>query len=292
MSKSFEKYQNRRLRSSYASVVISVALVLFLLGLLGLLIIKTKSVSDHFKEQVAITVFLNDNAKEKAINNLQAEIEKEDYVKSVEFISKETAAKLYSADIGEDFIAYLGENPLKNAIDIYIKSEFVTPEQMTDIERKLSENKIVFEVSYDKPLIELLTNNIKRISFWVLAFSIVFALIAVVLINSAIRLSVYSKRFTIKTMQMVGATKGFIRKPFIWSGIKLGFLGSLVAIIGILGVIYYLDQNIPEIQLLEDKIVLAMLFGALIFIGVMITFMSTYIATQRFLNLRTEELYY
>jgi len=292
MSKSFEKYQNRRLRSSYASVVISVALVLFLLGMLGLLIVKTKTVSDHFKEQVAITVFLNDSAKEKTIKNLQSEIEKEDYVKSVHFISKEEAAEQYSADIGEDFIAYLGVNPLKNAIDIYIKSEFVTPEKMTEIELGLSKNKAVFEVSYDKPLIELLTKNIQRIGFWVLVFSAVFTLIAVVLINSAIRLSVYSKRFTIKTMQMVGATKGFIRKPFIWNGVKLGILGSLVSIVGILGVIYYLDKNIPEMQLMEDKILLAILFGTLILCGVVITFFSTYFATQRFLNLRTEELYY
>jgi len=292
MSKSFEKYQNRRLRSSYASVVISVALVLFLLGMLGLLIVKTKTVSDHFKEQVAITVFFNDSAKEKTIKNLQSDIEKEDYVKSVHFISKEEAAEQYSADIGEDFIAYLGENPLKNAIDIYIKSEFVTPEKMTEIENELSKNKAVFEVSYDKPLIELLTKNIQRIGFWVLVFSAVFTLIAVVLINSAIRLSVYSKRFTIKTMQMVGATKGFIRKPFLWNGVKLGILGSLVSIVGILGVIYYLDKNIPEMQLMEDKILLAILFGTLILCGVVITFFSTYFATQRFLNLRTEELYY
>lgn len=292
MSKSFEKYQNRRLRSSYASVVISVALVLFLLGMLGLLIVKTKTVSDHFKEQVAITVFLNDSAKEKSIQQLQSEIEKEEFVKSVKFISKEEAAKQFSEDIGEDFIEYLGSNPLKNAIDIYIKSDFVTPEKMTEIETDLAKNKIVFEVSYDKPLIELLTKNIQRISFWVLLFSSVFMLIAVVLINSAIRLSVYSKRFTIKTMQMVGATKGFIRKPFIWKGVKLGILGSILAIIGILALIMYLDKNVPEIQLLSDKILLATLFGAILLIGIIITFVSTYMATQRFLNLRTEELYY
>lgn len=292
MSKSFEKYQNRRLRSSYASVVISVALVLFLLGMLGLLIVKTKTVSDHFKEQVAITVFFKDNAKEKAVKELQTSLEKEEYIKKIEYVSKEDAAKQYSQDIGEDFIEYLGSNPLKNAIDIYVKSEFVTPEKMVEIEKELSKNKIIFEISYDKPLIELLTKNIQRIGFWVLLFSAIFMLIAVVLINSAIRLSVYSKRFTIKTMQMVGATKGFIRKPFIWKGIKLGVFGALVAICGILGVVLYLSKNIPEVQLLEDKGLLAILFTSIILIGIVITFISTYFATQRFLNLRTEELYY
>lgn len=292
MSKSFEKYQNRRLRSSYISVVVSVGLVLFLLGLLGLMIVKTKTISDHFKEQVAVTVFLNDNVKQNEIEKMRLAYEKEEYVKSVVFISKEFAAEQYSEDIGEDFIEYLGANPLKNAIDIYIKSDFVTPEKMNEIESGLGKNKNVFEVSYDKPLIDLLTKNIQRISFWVLLFSGVFTLIAVVLINSAIRLSVYSKRFTIKTMQMVGATKGFIRKPFIWKGVQLGIIGAFVAILGIVGVIYYLNQNIPEIQLLDDKKLLGILFLVIVLIGMVITFLSTYFATQRFLNLRTEELYY
>ena len=292
MSKSFEKYQNRRLRSSYLSVIVSVGLVLFLLGLLGLMIVKTKTISDHFKEQVAMTVFLNDDVKQKDIEKMRTSYEKEEYVKSVVYISKEFAAEQYSKDIGEDFIEYLGANPLKNAIDIYIKSDFVTPEKMNEIEVGLIKNKNVFEVSYDKPLIDLLTKNIQRISFWVLIFSGVFTLIAVVLINSAIRLSVYSKRFTIKTMQMVGATKGFIRRPFIWKGVQLGIIGSFVAILGIITVIYYLNKNIPEIQLLADKQLLVMLFGVVMLIGIVITFLSTYFATQRFLNLRTEELYY
>ena len=292
MSKSFEKYQNRRLRSSYLSVIVSVGLVLFLLGLLGLMIVKTKTISDHFKEQVAMTVFLNDDVKQKDIEKMRTSYEKEEYVKSVVYISKEFAAEQYSKDIGEDFIEYLGANPLKNAIDIYIKSDFVTPEKMNEIEVGLIKSKNVFEVSYDKPLIDLLTKNIQRISFWVLIFSGVFTLIAVVLINSAIRLSVYSKRFTIKTMQMVGATKGFIRRPFIWKGVQLGIIGSFVAILGIITVIYYLNKNIPEIQLLADKQLLVMLFGVVMLIGIVITFLSTYFATQRFLNLRTEELYY
>lgn len=292
MSKSFEKYQKRRLRSSYFSVVVSIALVLFLLGLLGLLVLKTQSISNHFKEQVAITVFLNDNVKEKEIKTLQTRLDTMNYVKSISYISKKQAAEQYSKDIGENFIEYLGENPLKNGLNIYIKSEYVTPEKMTEIDAELSKNKHVFEVSYDKPLIDLLTKNIQRITLWVLIFSGLFMLIAVVLINSAIRLSVYSKRFTIKTMQMVGATKGFIRKPFLWKGIQLGILGSLVAILGISGVIYYIYKYIPEINILSDKPLLGLLFGAILLIGILITLVSTFFATKRFLNLRTEDLYY
>ena len=292
MSKSFDKYQKRRLRSSYLSVVVSVALVLFLLGLLGLLVLKTKTISDHFKEQVAITIFLNDEVEDEDIVMLQTVLENQEYAKSVEFISKEEAAKIFSAEIGEDFISYLGGNPLKNALNVYVKSDFVTPEKMSEIEKELSENSSVFEVSYDKPLIDLLTKNIQRISFWVLIFSGFFTLIAVVLINSAIRLSVYSKRFTIKTMQMVGATKGFIRKPFIWKGVQLGIIGSLVAILGVGVVMYYINKNLPELLLLEDKPLLGILFGSILMVGIVITLLSTFFATRRFLNLKTEELYY
>lgn len=292
MSKSFEKYQKRRLRSSYISVIVSIALVLFLLGMLGLVLLKTQNIAKHFKEQVAITVFLNDYVEEEDIITLKTIIEGQEYTKEVVYVSKEEAANEFSEEIGEDFIAYLGKNPLKDGLHIYVKSDFVTPGKMTLIANELSENDSVFEVSYDKPLIELLTENIQRFSFWMLIFSGLFTLIAVVLINSAIRLSVYSKRFTIKTMQMVGATKGFIRRPFIWRGIQLGVLGAMVAILGIIGLLIYINGNIPELQLLKDKVQLAIVFGAVLSIGIFITFLSTYFATRRFLNLRTEDLYY
>ena len=292
MNNSFDKYQKRRLRSSYLSVIVSIALVLFLVGLLGLIVLKTNSITKHFKEKVAITVFLNDNAKDKDVETLQAELRKEDYAKTVTYISKDEAAKIYSADIGENFLEFLGENPLKNAIDISLKSEFVTPEIMADIEKELVLRNIVSEVTYDKPLIELLSKNINRLSFWMLVFSALFTLIAVVLINGSIRLSVYSKRFTIKTMQMVGATKSFIRVPFILQSVKLGIAGALVSIAGLVAFISYLNKNIPELELFSDVNILGIVFAGIIGLGILITWLSTYFATQRFLNLRSDELYY
>lgn len=280
------------MRSSYLSVIVSIALVLFLVGILGVIVLKTNSITKHFKEKVAITVFLNDNAKNKDVETLQAELRKKEYAKKVTYISKDEAAKIYSADIGEDFLEFLGENPLKNAIDISLKSEFVTPEIMAEIEKELVIRSIVAEVTYDKPLIELLSKNINRLSFWMLIFSALFALIAVVLINSSIRLSVYSKRFTIKTMQMVGATKSFIRRPFIWQSIKLGVIGALVSIVSLLILISYLNKNIPELELFSDVNMLGIVFVAIIGLGILITWLSTFFATQRFLNLRTDELYY
>lgn len=239
-----------------------------------------------------MTVFLKDNAKNKDVEILKAELKKTNYTKSVTYISKDDAAKKYSEDIGENFLEFVGENPLKNAIDISLKSEFVIPEEMAKIESNLIIRSIVEEVVYDKPLVELLFKNITRLSMWILIFSCVFTLIAVVLINSSIRLSVYSKRFTIKTMQMVGATKRFIRVPFIWRSVQLGIIGALVANVGLIIFITYVNKMVPEIELLTDYKILGILFGSVLLLGVLITWLSTFFATQRFLNLRTDELYY
>ncbi|MAO08544.1 MAG: cell division protein FtsX [Alteromonas sp.] len=292
MSSSFEKYQKRRLISSYFSVVISISLVLFLLGLLGLLVLNTKKVADHFKEKIALTVYLKDTAKQVEIDQLQQSLALAEYTKTATFVSKEQAAEEHSATIGENFMEFLGYNPLQNSIDVYMFADFVSPSKLEEIQTELMIKDFVDEVLYDKPLIVLLNDNIKKISFWVLIVSGIFLFIAVLLINSSIRLSVYAKRFTIKTMQMVGATKGFIRRPFIWKSMKLGIIGSLVAVLGIAAVLFYLDRYFPQMQFLEDKVLLGGLFVFIVLMGLIITWLSTFFATQRFLNLRTDELYY
>jgi len=270
MSKSFERYQKRKLISSYFSVVLSIGLVLFLLGVLGLLVLNTKKLADHFKEQIKISVFLKDSAKEVEVDQLQKSLVMADYTKSAVYVSKEDAAELHSTEIGENFLDFLGYNPLKNSIDVSLKADFVSTEQVEEIATELAKKDYVEEVSYDKPLIALLTENVKRISFWILIASAVFTLIAVLLINSSIRLSIYSKRFIIKTMQMVGATKRFIRRPFIWTNIKLGMLGSLLALIALGTVLYYVNMNFPELNLLQDFTILGILFVGVFVLGVLI----------------------
>jgi len=215
-----------------------------------------------------------------------------EYTKTTKFISKDEAAEEHSKDIGENFMDFLGYNPLQNSIDVYLKADFVDPAKIEEINASIVKKNFVDEVIYDKPLISLLNDNIKRISFWVLLISGLFTFIAVLLINSSIRLSVYSKRFIIKTMQMVGATKKFIRRPFVWRSVRLGMFGAIVALIGVGIVLYYLNQTFPELALLDDQILLAILFLSVFGIGVLITWISTFFATQRFLNLRTDELYY
>ena len=292
MSEYIEQYQKRRLISSYFSVVLSIGLVLFLLGVLGLLVINTQKLGNHFKEQITLSVYLKDNAKTAEIEQLQKSLAFAEYTKATTYISKEEAAEQYSEDIGENFIEFLGYNPLKNAVDVNLKADFVSPTQIAEIAEDIASKTYVDEVSYDKPLIALLNDNVRRIGLWILIASGVFTLISVLLINSSIRLSIYSKRFIIKTMQMVGATKTFIRRPFIWTNIKLGMLGAFLALIALGVVLYYVDQNFPELALTQDLLVLVVLFLGIFGLGVIISWASTHFATQRFLNLRTDDLYY
>ena len=292
MANSFENYQRRKLISSYFSVVLSIALVLFLLGILGLLVLNTKKMADRSKEQITISIFLKENTKEIEIEQLQKTLAMSEYTKSSTYVSKEEAAKQHSEEIGEDFVDYLGYNPLKNSIDVKLNADFVTAEKVEEIAATLSEKGFVDEVSYDKVLVSMVAKSVETIGFWILVASAIFTFIAVLLINSSIRLSIYSKRFIIKTMQMVGATKTFIRKPFILQNIKLGMIGAAIALLAISGVVYYVNTNFQDLGLFDEPYILVILFVSVFLLGILISFISTYFATQRFLNLRTDELYY
>ena len=292
MSSSFDQFQKRKLISSYFSVVISIALVLFLLGCLGLLVLNAKTISDNFKEQVVVSIYLNESAKEVEVKQLEKSLAMAEYTKSSVYVSKEEAAELMKAEYGEDFLDVVGQNPLQNSIDVHLKADFVTNETLSKITEEISQKDFVQEVRYDSDLVEIMNNNVKKITFWVLIISALFTLIAVLLINSSIRLSVYSKRFIIKTMQMVGATKSFIRKPFILKSVQLGIIGAIVALIGLAIVLYNINQTFPELELLRKPIILILLFLGVFILGILITWISTFIATQRFLNLKTDHLYY
>nr|WP_321221784.1 permease-like cell division protein FtsX [uncultured Psychroserpens sp.] len=292
MASSFDQYQKRKLISSYFSVVISIALVLFLLGCLGLLVLNAKKLADHFREQVVVTIYLSDSAKEVEVNQLKKSLAMADYTKEAKYVSKEEAAQVVKSDIGEDFMEFLGTNPLQNSIDVYLNADYVTNETLDGITAELSNKAFVEDIKYDNDLVEIMNENVKKITLWVLILSAIFTLIAVLLINSSIRLAVYSKRFIIKTMQMVGATKRFIRKPFVAKSIQLGVIGAIVALLGMGVVLYYLNDNFPELELLQNPLLIGVLFGGIFILGILITWISTFIATQRFLNLKTDQLYY
>lgn len=291
MSK-LDQYQQNRLRSSYLYVVLSIALVLFVLGLLGILVLQSNVLAKHFKEQVSMNIFLNDDISKAEIQKFQKKLTEKVYVKTIHYISKDSAAQMMEQELGEDFLQFLGTNPLKQTLEMHLKSEYVTLDSVAKIRKDIGSNPYIYEISYDEIHIDKLDRNIEKITLWVLVLSGILTMIAVLLINSTIRLSIYSKRFTIKTMQMVGATKNFIRKPFIITGIKLGIAGSVLAIIALYVLAIYFEKQIPDVKITQQYDILAIVFGGILILGIVITGISTYFATRRFLNLRTEELYY
>ncbi|TDE54908.1 cell division protein FtsX [Flavobacterium sp. GT3P67] len=291
MSSNFDKFQKRRLISSYFSVVLSVFLVLFLLGVLGLFIINSKKLADDFKENIAMTVFFKNEANDSILKAFGTELKSSRFAKSYDYVTKEAAAKQHTDIIGEDFMEFLGENPLQNSYDIHLKADYVIKDSIAKIETRLRKNVMVSDIVYDKQLVNLVNDNIKKVSMWILVISGFLAMIAVLLINSSLRLSIHSNRFIIKTMQMVGATKAFIRKPFVVRSIKLGMIGAGLAIIALIGVLIYVETNFPNLGILDDKALIGLVLLAVLGIGILITWLSTYFATQRFLNLRTDDLY-
>jgi cell division transport system permease protein len=292
VAKSFqETYQKRRLLTGYFSVIVSISFVLFFVGVLGLFLLNTKNIASHFKEQIVMTIYLEDSAKDIEITQLQKKIKINSATKKVRFTPKEEAAELYARDIGEDFIEFLGYNPLLNSIDIYFNAAFVNRLSLTKIKREFEITNFVNEVVYDQPLVILLDENIRKVTYVLLITTGLFILIALLLINSSIRLSIYSKRFIIKTMQLVGATKSFIRKPFIYIHLRLGILSSLIALSGLTILIFEINKRFPELNMMQYPFELSVVFGSVLLLGIGITGISTFFATQRYLNLKTDAIY-
>ena len=292
MARSIDSFNKRRLLTSYFSVIVSITLVLFLLGFFGFLVFSTKKLANHFKEQVTVTILIKDEAKSADIAQLQKTLSVASFVKSLRFISKDEAAETFSKDIGEDFVSFIGTNPLQNVIDLSLKAEYAEPDRMTEIKRELEQNSFVSEVVYDQSLVALIHENVNRIGLITLVFSALFSFVSVLLINASIRLSIYSKRFIIKTMQLVGATRSFIRRPFIRTNVRLGILSAFLAILLFYGSLLAIVKSYPEFSILLDNTILCIVFIGILAIGILISWLSTYFATQRFLNLNTNDLYY
>lgn len=291
MASSFENYNKRRLISSYFSVVLSIFLVLFLLGALGLFVINSKKITNDFKENIPMTVFFDNDAKDSTISAFDTELKNAKFIKEYAFVHKDSAAKNNVDIVGKDFMEFLGFNPLQNSFDIHLKGDYVNADSIKKIERNIRKNEMVSEIIYDKELVDMVNENVTKITFWILIISGILTVVAMLLINSSMRLSIYSHRFTIKTMQMVGATKSFIRKPFIWRSIKLGLIGYGLAIIGIIALAIYVDGIFPSLGIAKDYVSLGIVITGVLGIGILITWISTFFATQRFLNLKTDDLY-
>ena len=292
MSNIPDKFTRRRLRSSYISVIVSISLVLFVLGLFGLLVLNAKVIANEVKENFAITVLISNDASEVEVRQFQKSLELTPYVKTTEFISKEEAAAELKEDLDEDFMDFLGYNPLLNSIEVRLKADYVNEEQLLLLEKEYGQKNFVNEVVYDKPLIQMMNENIERIGFFLIAGSILLSLVAIALINSSIPLSIYSRRFLITTMQLVGATKTFIRKPFIWRSLRHGIFGALVALSFLSLLIYYISVNVPGFTELQNFTKLALLYGGVMLIGILISMSCTFFALRKYLKLTTDQLYY
>jgi cell division transport system permease protein len=281
-----------KLRSSYLTLVVSVSLVLFLLGILGLVLINARELSDYFRESLSFSVMLNDEAKEADIRMLQKDLDAKPYVKSTEYVSKEEAAIKMQEDLGEDFINFLGDNPLPPSIDVYLISSFTHPDSVVKIEKYILEYPFVKEVYYQESLLFLINENVKKISLFLLVISTFLFLIALTIINNTIRLAIYSKRFLIRTMQLVGATRSFIRKPFILQSAFHGFVAALIAMTLLMGLLYMIEKEFFLVFTFESTKLLVLLGAVIIIIGILINIISTYFSVNRYLSISEDKLYY
>ena len=290
MSVHNNKLKKNRILSSYVSVVISISMVLFLFGLLSFSIINIKNVSKNFKESLTMSIYLKDNAKLVDLNQIKNSLVTSLYVKDLNYISKEEAVSIMKTEFGEDFINELGYNPLVNSFDINLMSEYVEGRKIDSISNLIQKNNFIDDIQYDRDLVSMMNTNMKKITLWMFPITIILFIISVLIINSSIKLAIYSNRFTIKTMQLVGATKKFIRRPFIIKNILLGICSSAIASSLLYFTIFYLDNKIPFIDIINNVYIIYLIL-AVIFLGVLITWISTYFATQKLLNLNTEKLY-
>lgn len=285
------KLIKRRLRSAYFTTVVSIALVLFTIGIMGLLVLNAQKLSNYVKENMGFSVILKDEAKEADVKALQKNLDAAGYVKSTEYISKEQAATDLQAELSEDFIQFLGFNPLLASINVHLYAEYANPDSLMVIEKNFMQFPQVKEVFYQKNLLHLINENVKKISLIILLFSILLFVISFTLINNTIRLVVYSKRFLINTMRLVGATGSFIRKPFIINSAIQGFIGAFLAIIMLLTFIYFVNHAMQDISSIVDAGIISILCLMVIILGILITCISTYFAVNKYVKINTDELY-
>jgi cell division transport system permease protein len=280
-----------RLRGSYLTLIVSISLVLFLLGVLGLVLINAKGLSDYFRESLTFSIMVDEDAREADIRMLQKDLDAKPYVKTTEYISKDQAAAKLKEELGEDFVSFLGYNPLSPSVDVYLNAEYAGPDSVAKIEKYLGDYPIVKEVYYQESLLYLINENVRKISLFLLVISTFLFLIALTVINNSIRLSVYSKRFLIRTMQLVGATPSFIRKPFLLRSAVHGLIAGLIAMILLLGLIYMMETEFFQMFSYRNLNLLLLLGSVIIVLGILITVVSTFFSVKRYLSISEDKLY-
>ncbi len=286
-----DRYYQRRIATSQFTSVISITLVLFLLGMLGLIILHAGKVSDYVKENIGFSIMIREGVKEPGILELKKNLDRQYYVKSSEYIPRDRAAEKLQDELGEDFIGFLGYNPLLPSIDLRIKAPYANVDSLGRIEQRLLAIPEIKEVFYQKSLVDAINKNMEKISFILLGFSGLLLFIAIVLINNTIRLSVYAKRFIIRSMQLVGATEGFIMKPMLAKSLLQGFISAVIALLMLMLLVYFAIDQLPELVELHDPLILILLVVSIFLIGALISWVSTWLAVRKYLRIRTDLLY-
>ena len=283
--------RSNRIFSNYFLVVVSISSVLFFLSSFTFFVLNSNKIIDDFKEKIPVVVFLKDEASDVEISQFEKKLSIDSNIKNFVYTSKNDAAVKFSSDIGENFVDFLGYNPLLNSFDIYFYSERVESLFINEIVKSFESEDFINEVSYDAPLIFLINDNFKKAQNWVLYIAIFFILISIILINNTIRLSIYSQRMTIKTMQLVGATKFFIKKPFILTQLKLALISAIISSLLFVSVVYYLNSNYFEIDLLLIKKSFLISIAIAFILSFLISIVSTNFITSKFLNSKIDKLY-
>jgi cell division transport system permease protein len=286
------EYSKARLRSSYLTLVVSVSLVLFLLGVLGLVLINARELSDYLRESLSFSIMLDDEAKEPDIRMLQKDLDAKPYVKATEYVSKDAAAVKMKKELGEDFINFLGDNPLPPTIDVYLYAGYTSPDSVAKIEKYVREYPFVKEVYYQESLLFLINENVRKISLFLLVISTFLFLIALTIINNTIRISIYSKRFIIRTMQLVGASRAFIRKPFLIQSALHGLMAALIAMSLLMGMLYLIEKEFLLLFNFQSTYLMLLLGVSIIITGVVINVISTFFSVNRYLSISEDKLYY
>ena len=281
----------KKTKTIYISTVFGIAMVLLMVGLLGLILVHANNLKRYVKENIVLNIFVDDAAHETDVLQLQKQLETNPMVKQTQYVSKELAARNLQKDLGEDFVKFLGYNPLSPSLDVYLKADYANNADIEKFKTELLKNPLVKEVKYQQSLVDEMDQNITSISLVILVFAGIFVILSVALINNTIRLAIYSQRFLIKSMQLVGATKGFIRKPFLLYGIWHGLLGGLIAVMILIGTLYFADKQIPDLIILQSYTEFGIVFLGVIGLGIFISGFSTFLAVNKFLRLKIYDLY-
>jgi cell division transport system permease protein len=287
------KSSNRRVAGSYAMSLVSIMLVLFLLGAFAIFMMHARKLSNHIKENLGFEIVMNSDVKEANILRLQKELDAMPAVRSTEYITKEEAISRLSEDLGEDFLQWLGNeaNPLLPSIDVRFHAAYANTDSIAVIENLLLDNTDIKEVYYQKSLIDLINNNIRKIAIVLMVVSLALLFIAIALIRNTIRLSIYSKRFLVRSMQLVGATESFIRRPFLRQGVLQGFFGGLLADLFLVGILYAISKRVPDLVLVQDMTVIVAILISIIVLGMLLAWFSTRSALNKFLKADLDKLY-